>query len=83
MNSGTPIAGAQEMEGDREGMAILLSDMWHSVVIDFGCVSSRILWINFKFSEVKVFALVWYGPMKERMKKGRGSGMVLIVLYIE
>ena len=35
-------------------MAILLNDVWQSVVIDFGCVSSRILWIKFKFSRVKV-----------------------------
>ncbi|MCQ7013011.1 hypothetical protein, partial [Clostridioides difficile] len=34
------IAGVQEMERAREGVAILLSDVWHSAVIDFGCVSS-------------------------------------------
>ena len=27
----------------REGVAILLKDVWHSAVLDFGCVSSRIL----------------------------------------
>ena len=37
------IAGVQEMEKAREGVAILLNDVWHSAVIDFGCVSSRIL----------------------------------------
>ena len=34
-------------------VAILLNDVWYSAVIDFGCVSSRILWIKFKFSRVK------------------------------
>ena len=46
------IAGVQEMERDREWVAILLNDVWHSAVIDFGCVSSRIIWIKFKFSKV-------------------------------
>ena len=38
------IAGVQ-MERARERVAILLKDVWHNAVIDFGCVSSRILWI--------------------------------------
>ena len=36
--------------------------MWQSAVVDFGSVSSRILWIKFKFSRVKVFVVVGYGP---------------------
>ena len=52
------IAGVQEMERDREGVAILLNDVWCSAVIDYGCVSSRILWIKFKFSRVKVYLVV-------------------------
>ena len=43
------IAGVQEMERAREGVAILLNGVWHSTVVDFGCVSSRILWIKLKF----------------------------------
>ena len=43
------ITGVQEMERAKEGVAVLLNDMWHSAVIDFGCVSSRILMIKFKF----------------------------------
>ena len=39
------IADLQEMERARERVSILLSDVWHSTVVDFGCVSSRILWI--------------------------------------
>ena len=43
------IADVQEMERAREGMAILLNDVWHSVMIDFGCGRFRILWIKLKF----------------------------------
>ena len=30
------IAGVQEMERAREGVAVLLNDVWHSAVIEFG-----------------------------------------------
>ena len=56
------ITGVQEMKRAREGVAILLNDVWDSAAIDFGCVSSRILWINFKFTRVKVIVVVMYGP---------------------
>ena len=42
-------------------MAILLSDVWHSAMIDFEGVSSRIFWVKFKFSRVKVCVVIWYG----------------------
>ena len=56
------IAGVQEMERPREGVAILLNDVWHSAVIDFGCVISRVLWIKFKFSRVKVCVVMGHSP---------------------
>ena len=37
------ITGVQEMERARDRVAILLNDVWQSAVVDFGCVSSRIL----------------------------------------
>ena len=37
------IADVQEMERAREGVDILWNNLWHSSVIDFGWVSSRIL----------------------------------------
>ena len=40
------VTGAQEIGKARRRVAILLNDVWHSGVIDFGCVSSRILWSN-------------------------------------
>ena len=52
------IAGVQDMES----VAVLLNDVWHSAMIDFGWVSSRILWIKFKLSRVKVIVVVGYGP---------------------
>ena len=50
------------MERAREGLAILLNDVWHSAVVKVWCVSSRILWIKFKFSRDKVCVVVGYGP---------------------
>ena len=31
------IAGVQEMERVKEGVAVLLKDMWHSAAVNFGC----------------------------------------------
>ena len=49
------------MERAREGGAILFNDVWHSALIDFGCVRSRILWIKFRFSRIRVCMVVGYG----------------------
>ena len=45
----------------RSGRWWMFSEKWHSAVIDFGCVSSKILWIKFKFSRVIVCVVVGYG----------------------
>ena len=46
-------------------MAILLmNDVCHIAVIDFGYVSSRIVWIRFWFLRVKEPILGGYGPRK-------------------
>ena len=50
------------MERAREGVTILLNDVWYSAVVNFGCVSSRILWIKFKFSRVNICVVVGDGP---------------------
>ena len=63
------IAGVQEVERVREGVAVLLNDAWHSAVIDFGCVTSRALWLKFRFSRVKVCVLVGYGPNEGNCEK--------------
>ena len=59
------IASVQKRERVREGVAILLNDVWHSAVLDFGCVSSRIMWIKFIFPRVKICLVVGVAPMKE------------------
>ena len=67
------IAGVQEIERAREGVTILMNNVWHSGVIDFGCVNSRTLWFKFKFSRVKGCVVVvydfsyGYGEERERL----------------
>ena len=62
------IAGVQEMERVREEVSVLLKYVWHSALLNFGCVSSRILW-NSSFQGLKF--VWWYdmAPMKEMVKK--------------
>ena len=51
-------------------------------MVKYGCVSSRILWIKFKFSRVKVCVVVGYGPNegdgKERDGVGNGYRMSIL-----
>ena len=58
-------------------MAILLNKMWHGVVIDFGFVSSRILWTKFKFSRVEVCVVVKYGTSEGECKERRKEYWIL------
>ena len=67
------IAGIQEMERAREGVAILLNDVWHSAAVDFGYISYRSLWITFKFLRVK-FVLLW-GMAPMNVEEGTYSEM--------
>ena len=61
-------------------MAVLLNDVWHNAVIDFGCVSCG---LSSSSEELKVVCLWSTGPMKELVKKGRGSRTTLTGLWIE
>ena len=54
-------AGVQ-MERAKEGEAVQLKDVWHRAVEEHGCVSSRIIWIKFTFSRVKVCVVVRVRP---------------------
>ena len=56
------IAGVQEMESAIQDVAVLLNDVWHNEVVDFGCVSSRIRWIKFKFPSGNVCAEEGFPP---------------------
>ena len=58
-------AGFQEMERAREGLAILLNDVWYSAVLKSGFVYYRILWIKFKFSRVKICVVVRFDPSED------------------
>ena len=40
------IAVVEEIKRAREGVAILLNDVWYLAVVDFGCVSSRMYQIE-------------------------------------
>ena len=59
----------EEIERARQDVAVLMNDEWHSPVIDFGCVSSRILWVKFRFSRVKVCVVVMYGPTEMEIEE--------------
>ena len=52
----------RRMERARESVTFLLNDVWLIAVIYFGSASSRILWIKFRFSRVKICLVVGYGP---------------------
>ena len=54
--------GVHGMERGREGVAVLLNDVWYSAVVKSGYISSRILWIKLKFSRLKYVWWLKYGP---------------------
>ena len=75
--TGTNLKGNEEVLrcGVNGIIAILLNNVWHSAMVEFGYVSSRTLWIKFKFLSVKVCMVVGYGPKRMMMKKGKSCGM--------
>ena len=69
--------GVQEIEKAREDVVVLITDVWHSPVIDFGCADSRTLWVKFKYSRVKACGMFISGPTEVGMRKnGRNSRMI-------
>ena len=50
------------MERGREEVAVVLNNVCHSAEVRSGYVSSRILWIIFTFSRVKICVVVEYDP---------------------
>ena len=62
-------AGVEENERGREGVAILMSDLWYKAMVDFVCVSPRILMVKFKFEKVKVCVVVTYGPSEGNVEE--------------
>ena len=63
------ISVVQKIGRDGEGVVVLINDEWHNAVIDFGCVSFRILWVKFKFSRVKVCMVIVYGPIEGKVEE--------------
>ena len=55
----------------------------HSAVIDFGCVSFKILWIKLRFSRVKVCVVMGYGLSEGNGEEREGSGMTWTGLWIK
>ena len=53
------------MERAGEVVAIFLNNVKHRLVIDIGCVNSRVLWIKLKFSWGKVCEVVGYAPIEK------------------
>ena len=64
-------------------MAILLNDVWYSMVKDYGYVNSRVRWVKFKFSSVKVYVVLRYDPNEADEKKGRCVGMIWTGFWIK
>src|SRR5678815_1041459 len=62
-------AGVERNERGREGVAILMSDLWYRAMEDFVCVSPRILMVKFKFEKVKVCVVVTYGPSEGNVEE--------------
>ena len=59
----------KRLKGLGEGVTLLMNDAWISGMIDFVCVSSRALWVNLKFSVVKVCVVVVYGLTDENVEE--------------
>ena len=55
-------ARVQEQEKSRESMKVFFNYVKYSTVAEIGYISSRTLWIKFKFSRVKVCVVVLYHP---------------------
>ena len=65
------IAGVHKMERTREGVAALLSNVWHSAV---GVLAQEFSGLNSRFQGLKLVWLLGIAPMKEMVKKEMGSG---------
>ena len=44
--------------------------------VEFKCVNSRILWVKLKFTRVKEYGVVMYGPTKGENKESERLWMI-------
>ena len=58
-----------EIERAREGLAVLMNDEWRNAMIGVRYVSSRIVWVKFKFSRIKVCIVAVYGLKEGKVKE--------------
>ena len=56
--------------------------MYGTAVVDFGCVSFRILSIKFKFLQIKVCMVVGFNPNEGDDEERLGSGMTCTGFWI-
>ena len=63
------IAGVHETEKVIEIVVVLMNVEWHNAVTDLGCVSSRTLCVNVKFSKVKGCGVEVYSPTDEEVEE--------------
>ena len=69
------IVGVLEKERNREGVMVLLNEVWHSLVIDVGCLNLESYGSSSSFQVLK---FVWgrcIVPVSGMLEKWRGSEM--------
>ena len=55
-------SGVERNVRAKERVAILISESWYGCMVNYVCVSPRILMVKFKFKKVKVCVVAAYGP---------------------
>ena len=60
-----------------------MKEIWQSAVLDVGCVSSRILWIKFRFSRVKVCVVLRYALSEGDGVERADSGTTWTGFWVE
>ena len=67
------VSGVAERCRAREGVAIIVSGRLWGSVIDYKCVSSRIVWVRMKVAGEKLIIVSVYGPGMEKSENERES----------
>ena len=67
------ISGVSERCRAREGVAMIIKEELWEGVIEYKCVSSRLMWVRMKVSQEKMFVVGVYGPGMERAENERDA----------
>ena len=62
-------AGMKGRERAKEGVGVLMNEEWYKALVKYECVSSRVIYVKFKFKRVKMHIVVAYGPLNDRKKE--------------